>query len=1350
MTHFSYFPGALALSNFRCAQLLQMLQTIDSNIVDLHARYLHLVHSTAPLSAGESERIEALLHYGELGSDKGPKKGETFLVIPRFGTISPWASKATEIAHHCGLQTVRRIERAIEYTVIFKTGSVWFGSNKAVTEESRAAIAEVLHDRMTQTVLASRAEAQRLFDELPAQPLQSVELSLGRRALEAANLTLGLALAEDEIDYLMAAFKQLGRNPTDVELMMFAQANSEHCRHKIFNARWTIDGEQQDHSLFEMIKNTHALHPQRTIVAYSDNAAVMQGAQAQRWFAQGADHQYQSSEGLMHTLMKVETHNHPTAISPFQGAATGAGGEIRDEGATGRGAKPKAGLAGFSVSHLHLPGAVANWENACDVTQPVHTRPGAAAPTPYGRPVQIASPLQIMIDGPLGAAAFNNEFGRPNLGGYFRVYEQNVGQVMRGYHKPIMIAGGMGSIADELTHKIDFPAGTLLVQIGGPGMRIGMGGGAASSMATGTNTAELDFDSVQRGNPEMQRRAQEVINACWQLGAENPILSIHDVGAGGLSNALPELVAGANQGACFALNAIPLEESGLSPREIWSNEAQERYVLALAPTELKAFEAICLRERCPFAVVGSATDQQHLQLIDTQPLTQTAAPIDLPMDILFGKAPQMKRQVKRTQPDLAPLELTGLELAEIALAVLKHPSVASKSFLITIGDRTVGGLSVRDQMVGPWQVPVADCAITALDYAGYQGEAMTMAERAPLAVINAPASGRMALGEAITNLAAAPIADLTEVKLSANWMAACGSPGEDAALYDTVRAIGLELCPALGISIPVGKDSLSMRTQWQDDGAHKEVTSPVSLIISAFAPVTDIRNHLTPQLRTAEEGETLLIAIDLGRAQHRLGGSILAQVTQQVGDTAPDLDDPQALQSFFAAIQLLNAQRKLLAYHDRSDGGFFTTVCEMAFAGHLGVSLNIDMLTLEAGHESDYGDAKDWARQIVGRREELTLRALFTEELGAVIQVGAAERDAVFAVLREHGLAACSHVIGKPNQADTIEIWRDTKKIFSASRVELQRAWSEPSWRIARLRDNPECADSEYETLLSADDPGLSAQLNFNPAEDIAAPFIATGVRPRVAILREQGVNSHLEMAYAFDRAGFAAYDVHMSDLLAGRASLADFTGLVACGGFSYGDVLGAGEGWAKTIQFNTLLAAMFAEFFTRGDTFALGVCNGCQMLSALAPMIPGAQAWPKFTRNKSEQFEARLSLVEVQASPSLFFDGMAGSRLPVAVAHGEGYADFSQQGSLAEVNPHLTALRYIDHAGTATERYPFNPNGSPAGITGVTTPDGRFSVLMPHPERVFRTVQMSWHPEQWGEDSPWLRIFRNARRWLG
>ncbi|WP_250451510.1 phosphoribosylformylglycinamidine synthase [Caballeronia sp. ATUFL_M2_KS44] len=1345
MAHFSCFPGASALSDFRQTRLLETLVEIDANIVGVRGQFLHFVNSSEPLTDEETNRIHALMHYGApFGEPKERGHVETFMVVPRLGTVSPWASKATDIAHHCGLATVRRIERGVEYSVVMKSGLL--GGKKVLTDEARARVSAALHDRMTENVVASRDQALHLFDELPAKPLQTVDIiGTGRTALEAANTELGLALAEDEIDYLVNAFESLKRNPTDVELMMFAQANSEHCRHKIFNGEWTIDGDKQDMSLFQMIRNTEKLNHEGTIVAYSDNSAIMQGGVAERWFPRGESEHYERRVELTHTLMKVETHNHPTAISPFAGAATGSGGEIRDEGATGRGARPKAGLAGFTVSNLDLPDARQKWENARDSATPLPSRNPADQHEPYGRPERIASPLQIMIDGPIGAAAFNNEFGRPNLGGYFRTYEQNVAGRVRGYHKPIMIAGGIGNISDQHTHKHDLPAGTLLIQIGGPGMRIGMGGGAASSMATGANTAELDFDSVQRGNPEIQRRAQEVINACWQQGERNPILSIHDVGAGGISNAFPELVDGAGKGARFELRKVQLEETGLSPREIWSNEAQERYVLAIAPADLPAFEAICERERCPVAVVGVATDERQLKLIDDE--NEGQEPVDMPMDVLLGKPPKMHRDVTRETARFEPVDVTGMMLSEVAVDVLKHPSVASKSFLITIGDRSVGGTTARDQFVGPWQVPVADCAITTMDYAGFRGEAMTMAERTPLAVIDAPASGRMAVGEAVTNIASAPIESLNKLKLSANWMAACGSAGEDAALYDTVKAIGMELCPALGISIPVGKDSLSMRTKWQDArGAQKEVVSPVSLIISAFAPVEDVRRHLTPQL--AADTDTVLIAIDLGRGRNRLGGSILAQVTQQVGDATPDVDDPEDLKRFFAAIQALNADGKLLAYHDRSDGGLWATVCEMAFAGHVGVSLNVDMLTLDANHESDYGDAKDWAKQTSGRRDDRTLRALFSEELGAVVQVRASDRDAVLGALRAHGLSACSHVIGKPNENDAIEIYRDAKKIYGAPRVELHRAWSEVSWRIARLRDNPACADAEYDALLDATDPGLSPALTFDPADDVAAPFIATNKRPRVAILREQGVNSHLETAYAFDRAGFDAHDVHMSDLLEGRATLADFAGAVACGGFSYGDVLGAGEGWAKTIRFNPRLADMFAAFFGRPDTFALGICNGCQMMSSLASIIPGAQAWPKFTRNKSEQFEARFSLVEVQNSPSIFFAGMEGSRIPVAVAHGEGFADFSQQG---DANHALVAMRYVDHRGNATESYPFNPNGSPQGITSVTTPDGRFTVLMPHMERVHRNVQMSWTPDDWTTDaSPWLRVFQNARRFLG
>ncbi|MGI4938064.1 MAG: phosphoribosylformylglycinamidine synthase, partial [Janthinobacterium lividum] len=950
---------------------------------------------------------------------------------------------------------------------------------------------------------------------------------------------------------------------------------------------------------------------------------------------------------------------------------------------------------------------------------------------------------QIMIDVPLGGAAFNNEFGRPNLGGYFRTYEQNVGGMVAGYHKPIMIAGGLGNILAAHTSKHALPPGSLLIQIGGPGMRIGMGGSAASSMATGANTADLDFDSVQRGNPEMERRAQEVINACWQMGGDNPILSIHDVGAGGLSNAFPEITNDAARGAVFDLRKVPLEESGMAPKEIWSNESQERYVLAIAPESLPRFHYLCERERCLFAVVGIATEERQLKVIDPE---HDNLPVDMPMDVLLGKPPKMHRDVVHVGQNFAALDLTGVDLVEAAERVLRLPAVADKSFLITIGDRTVGANTVRDQMVGPWQVPVADCAVTTMGLEGYLGEAMAMGERTPLAVIDAPASGRMAVGEAITNVAAAPISRLGDIKLSANWMAACGQPGQDAALFDTVRAVGMELCPALGISIPVGKDSLSMRTTWNEDGQAKSVTSPVSLIVSAFAPVTDVRRVLTPQLRT-DCGDTALILIDLGRGRNRMGASALAQVLQQLGNETPDLDSAEDLKGFFSAIQQLNADGKLLAYHDRSDGGLYATLCEMAFAGRTGVTVNLDILTMEGEHASDWGDSKNWTGQVGERRNEMTLRALFNEELGAVIQVRAEEKSQVMETLRGYALGAISHIIGKTNERAVVEFTRDAKVIYKQARADLHRVWSETSWRIARLRDNPACADAEYERLLDVADPGFSPMLGFDPQQDIAAPFIASGVRPRVAILREQGVNSHIETAFVMHKAGFTAVDVHMSDLIAGRTRLGDFQGVIAVGGFSYGDVLGAGEGWAKTILFHAQLADQFAAFFARSDTFGLGICNGCQMMSNLKSIIPGAHAWPKFTRNKSEQFEARFSMVEVLASPSIFFDGMAGSSMPIAVAHGEGYADFSTTGSINEA---LVAMRFVDNRGQASEQYPFNPNGSPAGITSVTTADGRFTVLMPHAERVFRTVLQSWHPEGWGEDSPWMRMFRNARKWVG
>jgi phosphoribosylformylglycinamidine synthase len=1321
-----HFEGGNALSAFRAQALLARLQGACPRITGVTARFVHWALSDAALEASAHDKLTALLRYGDPAQ---PGDGELVVVMPRLGTVSPWASKATDIAHNCGLG-IHRVERVTEYRLALKTGLL--GGSKPLSADERAACAALLHDRMTESAAFEREAARHLFDEQPVQPLEHVDiLGRGRAALEQANIEFGLALSGDEIDYLVDAFGTLRRNPSDVELMMFAQANSEHCRHKIFNAEFVIDGEKQPLSMFGMIRHTEKTNPQRSIVAYSDNAAVMQGGPVERWLPEGFTNapRYGARHETAHVLMKVETHNHPTAISPFPGASTGAGGEIRDEGATGRGARPKAGLTGFSVSNLNLPGTNEPWESK-----------------PYGKPEHIASPLQIMTEGPLGGAAFNNEFGRPALGGYFRVYEQTVGEgagaIRRGYHKPIMIAGGLGQISDGQTHKLPFGAGTLLVQLGGPGMRIGMGGGAASSMAAGTNTAALDFDSVQRGNPEIQRRAQEVINHCWALGQANPVLAVHDVGAGGISNAFPELVDGVGKGARFDLRKVPLEETGLAPKEIWCNESQERYVLAIDPDLLPLFQQMCERERCPFAIVGVATGEPELILEDGPGGERV---IDMPMDVLLGKPPKMLRDVTRVQREMAPLSLTGVALEKAAFDVLRHPTVASKRFLVTIGDRTVGGLNHRDQMVGPWQVPVADCAVTLADYAGLRGEAMSMGERTPLASLDGPASGRMAVAEAITNLLAAPIT-LEHVKLSCNWMAACGEPGEDAALYDTVRAVGLELCPALGIGVPVGKDSLSMRTRWSDGAEAKQVVAPVSLIVTAFVTLDDVRGTLTPQL---QPGDTTLILVDLGAGRARMAGSILAQTLQQFGDEVPDLDDPARLKALVAAINELRGQGRLLAYHDRSDGGLWAAACEMAFAGRLGVSLNVDMLVTEgdgiADSRADFGDSKNWATQVSGRRDELTLKALFNEELGVLLQVKTADRDAVLATLRTQGLSAMSHVVGKTNDKLTVEVWRDARSQFSAPLRELHQAWDDVSWRISRLRDNPAGADSEH-AAAGGDDPGLHLAPSFDPADDVAAPFIATGVRPKVAILREQGVNSHVEMSYAMAKAGFDTFDVHMSDLQAGRARLDQFQGFVACGGFSYGDTLGAGEGWARSVMFNPTLTEQFAAFFSRGDSFALGVCNGCQMMAALSPIIPGAQAWPKFTRNRSEQYEARLAMVEVLDSPSIFFSGMGGSRLPIAVAHGEGFADFSQRGDAASV---WRAMRFVDGHGAATEVYPFNPNGSPGGLAAVTTADGRFTALMPHPERVFRNAQMSWTHGDIAADSPWMRMFRNARRWL-
>jgi phosphoribosylformylglycinamidine synthase len=1385
--HITTFEGGSALSSFRSLQLLPRLQAISERITGVSARFVHLVLSDTTPDTALTQQLAALLTYGEpytvLANCAGNDKAFQPLIVvsPRFGTVSPWASKATDIAHNCGLP-VRRVERIVEYRITLKTRLL--GKTELMPEQL-AQVGTLLHDRMTESVMFERAQALQLFTELHAAPMVHVDVLMGGKdALKAANAEFGLALAEDEIDYLVGAFTQLQRNPTDVELMMFAQANSEHCRHKIFNAEFTINGVAQDKSLFGMIRHTHQTNPQHMLVAYSDNASVMEGSLVERFVAKSVVEStssprgmgivsYEKSSEINHILMKVETHNHPTAISPFPGASTGAGGEIRDEGATGRGSKPKAGLTGFTVSTLWPE---ANSERKSDY---------------YGKPEHIASPLQIMIEGPLGGAAFNNEFGRPNLAGYFREYEQGIshttpaGEVheQRGYHKPIMIAGGLGVIDATQTHKIEFPAGSLLIQLGGPGMRIGMGGSAASSMATGANAAQLDFDSVQRGNPEIERRAQEVINHCWNLMAKNPILAIHDVGAGGLSNAFPELTNDAGRGARFDLRAVPLEESGLAPKEIWCNESQERYVLAIAPESLELFKALCERERCPFSVVGVATEERRLvladshspvrpELIEGQASTSSARtePVNMPMNVLLGKPPKMQRDVKTVTRQFAPINLTGVALQQAAIDVLASPTVASKRFLITIGDRTVGGLSHRDQMVGPWQVPVADCAVTLADYKGFAGEAMSMGERTPLATINAPASGRMAVAEAITNLLAAPI-ELSRVKLSANWMAACGEAGEDAALYATVKAVGLELCPALGVSIPVGKDSLSMRTQWKDDGQDKKVTSPVSLIVSAFATLADVRGTLTPQLN-ALDADTTLVLVDLGRGKNRMGGSILAQTLGQLGDEVPDLDDPQDLVNLVKAVNTLRGEDKLLAYHDRSDGGLFATVCEMAFAGHVGVSINVDMLITQGDGISDsqaeYGDSKNWAGQVSARREELTLKALFSEELGVVLQVRTSQRNEVMQTLREFGLSKHSHFMGKTrpkNSAiaagiDEVQVWRDAKCVFSAKLHDLHQVWDNTSWKICQLRDNPACADAEHAAAGEPSDPGLHTYSIQNtlevPAviEELAIKNVAPALmlsRPRVAVLREQGVNSHVEMAYAFTEAGFEAFDVHMTDLQTGRANLADFKGVVACGGFSYGDTLGAGIGWARSITFNALLSDQFKDFFARTDTFGLGVCNGCQMFAELADIIPGAQAWPRFTTNKSERFEARLSLVEVLESPSLFLKGMAGMRLPIAVAHGEGYANFeAASGGRGDPAKALAAMRFTDNHGQATERYPFNPNGSAGGLTAVTTADGRFTAMMPHPERVFRNVQMSWTDGDVSAHSPWLQLWHNARRWVG
>ncbi len=1287
--------GKAALSSFRLEKLRAALEASKSGVLLTDTRHCYFTELSAPLSPAEVTLLNRLLGIDQdAGEPAAACMAQTLLVVPRLGTISPWSSKASDIAKHCALPQVKRIERGVVYYLKSKSG-------KHLTDADKQVVLPLLHDRMTESVLAEvTGLEQRIFKHSTPKALSMVGILMGgNAALEAANRELGLALSADEIDYLVDNFTRLGRNPTDVELMMFAQANSEHCRHKIFNADWVIDDVQQGISLFGMIRNTHKLHPAGTVVAYSDNSSVIEGAEIERFYPR-AGGAYAFSKELTHTLMKVETHNHPTAIAPFAGAATGSGGEIRDEGATGSGSKPKAGLVGFSVSNLNIPGYEQPWEA-----------------DPYGKPGRIATPLQIMIDGPLGGAAFNNEFGRPNLTGYFRTFEENVNGEMRGYHKPIMLAGGVGSIRADHTHKHDLPTGAVLIQLGGPGMLIGLGGGAASSMDTGANAENLDFDSVQRGNPEMQRRAQEVIDRCWQLGDNNPILSIHDVGAGGVSNALPELVHGGGKGARFELRAVPNEERGMSPLQIWSNEAQERYVLAIPAERLDEFAAMCERERCPFAVLGHAINEDQL-IVHDEEFNNDA--VDMPLSVLLGKPPKMTRKVQREQVKLPKFDMTNIVLQEAIERVLRLPSVADKTFLISIGDRTVGGLTARDQMVGPWQVPVADVAVTLMGYNTNLGEAFALGERTPIAVLNAPASGRMAIGEAITNIAAAQIEKIGDIKLSANWMAAAGHHGEDAALFDTVKAVGMELCPQLGISIPVGKDSMSMKTTWKEGEQSKAVTAPLSLIVTAFAPCSDARKTLTPQL--VADTDTVVLLFDLGCGKNRMGGSALAQVYKQVGDVSPDVDDAKKLKAFFDLIQKFNREGKLLAYHDRSDGGMFAALCEMSFASHIGLDIRLNECK---------GD---------------DLGILFNEELGALVQVRRADLTDIFMQCDEAELSNV-HEVARLNTSGMLNIKHGKTTLFSENAITLRRIWSETTYQLQKLRDNPACAQQEFDRTLDAKDAGLHAKLTYDLNESAAPALLKS--RPKMAILREQGVNGQVEMAAAFDRAGFAAVDVHMSDIISGRVKLADFKGVAACGGFSYGDVLGAGEGWAKSILFNPRARDEFEAFFRRNDTFALGVCNGCQMMSNLHEIIPGAANWAHFARNQSEQFEARFVMVEVQPSPSILFDGMAGSRMPIVVSHGEGYADFGNSKKLKAAQP-LVTLRYVDHAGKATETYPLNPNGSPQGITGLTTPDGRFSIMMPHPERVFRAVQNSWHPSDWQENGAWLRMFQNARKWVG
>ena len=1295
--------GATALSAFKSTNLLRSLRTSLPSVESLSAQFVHFVDCEADFVAAESSEMISLLEYGPKPSGVSKEKslGSSIrLVIPRPGTISPWSSKATDILHNCGLTQVCRIERGTLFRI---------NTKNLLDERDMHLLDSFLHDRMTQIVLNDIESAAILFDSADPTPMQSVDiLAQGKSALLKANVAMGLALADEEIDYLFDRFGELERNPTDIELMMFAQANSEHCRHKIFNASWNIDGKQQDKSLFAMIRNTHRQSPSGVLSAYTDNAAVINGHYGERFFPAPESKQYTFTPEAIHILMKVETHNHPTAIAPFPGASTGSGGEIRDEGATGLGAKPKAGLTGFSVSNLYLPDLPQPWEEY------------------HGKPGHIASALDIMLEGPIGGAAFNNEYGRPNLCGYFRTFEESVineagDPEVRGYHKPIMIAGGIGNIREPHVEKGEIEVGAQLVVLGGPAMLIGLGGGAASSITSGAGNEDLDFASVQRDNAEMERRCQEVIDQCWQLGVANPITFIHDVGAGGLSNALPELVRDGGRGGVFELRDIPIAESQLSPLEIWCNEAQERYVLAINSANIEGFDAICRRERCPYALVGQTTEEKCIRLHDRH---FNNNPIDLPMDLLFGKTPKMHRKVKSGQVFAGEFEATRINFEEAVKRVLSLPTVASKNFLITIGDRTISGLVHRDQMVGPWQVPVADAAVTASSYKAYSGEAMAMGERTPLSLFNAAASGRMAIAEAVTNIISTDVRNLGDIKLSANWMVAAGHGSEDAKLYETVKAVATELCPQLGICIPVGKDSMSMRTVWEDDGKQQSNTAPLSLIISAFAPVGDIRRTITPQLRL-DKGPSSLLLIDLARGKNRLACSALAQVFRQMQGVVPDLDEPTDLIRCFEFVRECRERDLLLAYHDRSDGGLFATVMEMAFAAHCGVDIAI-------------------------QTEEL-IPVLFAEEPGAVIQVCDSQYNSIQELAVSHKLDDCLQVIGTPNNSGVVTVSDGTEQVYSNTRVDLQRIWSATSYHLQSIRDNSDCAQEEYDQILQSDDPGMNVVLSFDVNENISAPYVNVASRPQVAVVREQGVNGQTEMAAAFDRAGFAAIDVHMTDLIEDRVTLNQFKVLVACGGFSYGDVLGAGGGWAKSILFNESLRRQFADFFERADTLTLGVCNGCQMVSLLQELIPGAEQWPRFVRNRSEQFEGRFSLVRVEVSNSMFLSGMAGSRFPLAVAHGEGRTEFASiTDSQVIERSNRVALKFVDNYGESTELYPANPNGSPGGIAGIANSDGRVTIMMPHPERVFRVCQNSWHPGEWEKDAPSMRMFRNARNWLG